>query len=92
MARLIPLIEAKVGRIVANGWPTGVEVCHAMVHGGRFPAASDARSSSVGALAVQRFLRPICYQNLPERLLPEALREGNPHRVPRRIDGVTTGS
>jgi NADP-dependent aldehyde dehydrogenase len=92
VARLIPLIEAKVGRIVANGWPTGVEVCHAMVHGGPFPATSDGRSSSVGALAVQRFLRPICYQNFPERLLPEALREANPHRLPRRADGVTTGT
>jgi 2,5-dioxopentanoate dehydrogenase len=92
VAALIPLVERKVGRIVANGWPTGVDVCDAMVHGGPFPATSDARSTSVGALAIQRFLRPICYQNLPDRLLPAALRESNPHRVPRRIDGVMVAS
>ena len=73
-ARLLPLLEGKVGRIIANGWPTGVEVSPAMVHGGPFPATSDGRSTSVGTLAIDRFLRPVCYQDLPDSLLPEALR------------------
>jgi NADP-dependent aldehyde dehydrogenase len=88
VATLIPLLARKAGRILGNGWPTGVEVCHAMVHGGPFPATSDSRTTSVGALAIQRFLRPVCYQNLPDRLLPTALRENNPYNVARRIDGV----
>jgi NADP-dependent aldehyde dehydrogenase len=85
---LLPHLERKVGRIIGNGWPTGVEVCHAMVHGGPYPATTDARYTSVGALAIQRFLRPICYQNLPDALLPLALRTGNPLKVARRVDGA----
>jgi len=72
-ARLIPLLELKAGRILVNGWPTGVEVSHAMVHGGPYPATSDARSTSVGTLAIDRFLRPICYQNMPDALLAPEL-------------------
>jgi 2,5-dioxopentanoate dehydrogenase len=72
---------------MVNGWPTGVEVCHAMVHGGPFPATSDARSSSVGSSAIQRFLRPVCYQNLPQALLPKALHDTNPENIPRLMDG-----
>lgn len=87
-ARLIPLLEEKAGRILANGWPTGVEVCHAMVHGGPFPATSDPRATSVGTLAIRRFLRPVCYQDLPEALLPEAVRDGNPLGLPRLKDGT----
>lgn len=86
-ARLLPLIERKVGRILANGWPTGVEVCHAMVHGGPYPATSDGRSTSVGTLAIERFLRPVSYQNLPEGLLPAALKPANPWGIARRVDG-----
>jgi 2,5-dioxopentanoate dehydrogenase len=81
--RLLPILERKAGRILANGWPTGVEVSHAMVHGGPYPATSDGRSTSVGTLAIDRFLRPVCYQDLPDALLPEALRgtgAGQPHR------------
>ena len=74
---LLPVLERKAGRMLVNGWPTGVEVCHAMVHGGPFPATSDGRTTSVGTLAIRRFLRPVCYQDLPEPLLPEALRDGN---------------
>lgn len=85
-ARLLPLLEQKAGRIIANGWPTGVEVSHAMVHGGPFPATSDSRSTSVGTLAIERFLRPVCYQNLPGPLLPPELRDGAPP-LPRRVDG-----
>jgi alpha-ketoglutaric semialdehyde dehydrogenase len=90
VAGLLPALQRKVGRILANGWPTGVEVCHAMVHGGPFPATSDVRATSVGSLAIQRFLRPVCYQNLPDRLLPAVVRDGNPYHVPARIDGVLT--
>jgi NADP-dependent aldehyde dehydrogenase len=84
---LLPVIERKAGRILANGWPTGVEVGHAMVHGGPFPATSDVRSTSVGSLAIERFLRPVAYQNLPEALLPEPLKDANPWGVPRLVDG-----
>lgn len=71
--RLLPVLERKAGRILCNAYPTGVEVCHAMVHGGPFPATSDSRTTSVGSTAIQRFLRPVCYQDLPESLLPVEL-------------------
>lgn len=86
---LMPLLERKAGRILANGWPTGVEVCNAMVHGGPFPATSDARSTSVGAKAIERFLRPVCYQDIETTLLPPELQHENPLRVPRLLDGVS---
>jgi alpha-ketoglutaric semialdehyde dehydrogenase len=85
--QLLPILERKAGRILANGWPTGVEVCHAMVHGGPFPATSDSRSTSVGALAINRFVRPVCYQDLPAELLPEELRDDSPLKLPRLLDG-----
>jgi NADP-dependent aldehyde dehydrogenase len=87
---LLPLLETKAGRILVNGWPTGVEVSHAMVHGGPFPATSDGRTTSVGTLAIRRFLRPVCYQNLATALLPEAVADANPWRLWRRIDGTMT--
>lgn len=90
VAPVIARLAHRCGRILANGWPTGVEVCHAMVHGGPFPATSDSRTTSVGTLAMARFLRPVCYQNLPESLLPAPLKPANPWRAPRRIDGVLT--
>jgi alpha-ketoglutaric semialdehyde dehydrogenase len=70
---LLPALEKKVGRILVNGFPTGVEVSPAMVHGGPFPASSDARTTSVGTLAIQRFLRPVCYQGFPDLLLPHSM-------------------
>ncbi|EGO96323.1 Aldehyde dehydrogenase, partial [Acidiphilium sp. PM] len=85
---LLPLLERKAGRILANGWPTGVEVCEAMVHGGPFPATTDSRTTSVGSKAIERFLRPVCYQDLPADLLPTALADGNPLAMPRLVDGV----
>lgn len=85
-ARLLPVLERKAGRLIVNGWPTGVEVCHAMVHGGPFPATSDSRSTSVGTLAIERFLRPVCYQDLPPSLLPPELRD-DAAGLPRRVDG-----
>lgn len=72
---LLPLLEHKAGRILVNSWPTGVEVCDAMVHGGPFPSTSDSRSTSVGTAAIYRFLRPVCYQNFPDELLPAALKQ-----------------
>jgi len=74
-ARLLPALERKVGRILVNGWPTGVEVAPAMVHGGPYPATSDGRTTSVGTLAIDRFLRPVSYQNMPQALLPNELRD-----------------
>ena len=85
-ARLLPILERKAGRILANGWPTGVEVAHAMVHGGPYPATSDARTTSVGSLGIDRFLRPVAYQNLMPELLPAVVRDDTV--VPRLIDGV----
>ena len=81
---LLPALERKAGRILINGCPTGVEVAHAMVHGGPFPATSDSRSTSVGAGAIDRFLRPVSDQDLPAYLLPASLQDANPlglHRV-----------
>ncbi|SNS11860.1 NADP-dependent aldehyde dehydrogenase [Sphingomonas laterariae] len=90
---VLPLLERKVGRILANGWPTGVEVCHAMVHGGPFPATSDARTTSVGSLAIDRFLRPVSYQNLAGALLPAELRDdARGDGVPRLVDGVLSAN
>lgn len=88
---LLPTLERKAGRILVNGWPTGVEVCDAMVHGGPFPATSDARSTSVGTAAIQRFQRPVCYQDFPDALLPEALQHTNPLQLRRLLDGKREG-
>ncbi|MET7843743.1 aldehyde dehydrogenase (NADP(+)) [Streptomyces sp. NPDC005356] len=87
---LLPLLERRAGRVLFNNWPTGVEVGHAMVHGGPYPATSDARTTSVGSLAIERFLRPVAYQNLPETLLPPPLQDDNPYGIPRRVDGALT--
>ncbi|MCJ2014287.1 aldehyde dehydrogenase (NADP(+)) [Methylobacterium sp. J-076] len=84
---LLPLLERRVGRILVNGFGTGVEVGHAMVHGGPYPATSDGRTTSVGSLAIARFLRPVCYQDLPDALLPPELQQANPLEIPRRVDG-----
>ncbi|MFB3110812.1 MAG: aldehyde dehydrogenase (NADP(+)), partial [Gemmatimonadales bacterium] len=89
-AGLIRILEDRVGRLNVNGFPTGVEVCAAMQHGGPYPATTDSRSTSVGTAALFRFARPICYQNFPEAALPEALREGNPLGIWRLVDGAWT--
>jgi len=86
-AQILPLLERKVGRILVNGWPTGVEVSPAMVHGGPFPATSDSRTTSVGTLAIERFLRPVCYQDVPDDLLAPELRDANPLHLRRMFDG-----
>jgi NADP-dependent aldehyde dehydrogenase len=85
--RLLPILERKAGRVLCNGYPTGVEVGHAMVHGGPFPATSDGRSTSVGSAAILRFLRPVCYQDLPASLLPIELQNENSLGLTRLLDG-----
>jgi NADP-dependent aldehyde dehydrogenase len=85
---VLPVLERRVGRILVNGFGTGVEVGHAMVHGGPYPSTADGRSTSVGSLAIFRFLRPVCYQDMPDELLPEALQTANPLSLARRVDGV----
>jgi NADP-dependent aldehyde dehydrogenase len=89
-ADLIAVLETKVGRLIFNGFPTGVEVGHAMVHGGPFPATSDGRSTSVGTRAIFRFTREICYQDFPDAALPEELRNANPLGILRMVDGRMT--
>jgi alpha-ketoglutaric semialdehyde dehydrogenase len=84
---LISILETKVGRLIFNGFPTGVEVTHAMVHGGPFPATSDGRSTSVGSQAILRFGRPVCYQNLPQEALPAELKDDNPQKILRLWNG-----
>lgn len=85
--KLVPVLERKAGRLLVNGFPTGVEVSHAMVHGGPFPSTSDARSTSVGTSAIERFLRPVCYQDFPQTLLPTELTDANPYGLRRMRDG-----
>ena len=87
---LITILERKVGRLVFNGFPTGVEVCHAMVHGGPYPATSDGRSTSVGSQAIFRFSRPVCYQGFPQAALPDELKDANPLHIWRMVDGDMT--
>ncbi|UGQ45770.1 aldehyde dehydrogenase (NADP(+)) [Massilia endophytica] len=85
--KLLPTLERKAGRILFNGFGTGVEVAHAMVHGGPFPSTSDSRSTSVGASAIDRFLRPVCYQDVPAELLAPELSNDNPLNIARVVNG-----
>jgi len=89
-ADLVAILERKAGRLVVNGFPTGVEVCHAMVHGGPYPATSDSRTTSVGTQAIYRFARPVCYQDFPQAALPDELKNGNPLGILRLLNGVYT--
>lgn len=84
---LIEILETKVGRLIFNGFPTGVEVGDAIVHGGAYPATSDSRTSAVGTRAIERFCRYVCYQNFPNDALPDELKEENPLKIRRLIDG-----
>jgi 2,5-dioxopentanoate dehydrogenase len=84
---LVAILETKVGRLIVNGYPTGVEVTHAMVHGGPYPSTSDGRSTSVGSQAIFRFTRLVCYQNFPSAALPDELKDANPLGIWRMIDG-----
>jgi NADP-dependent aldehyde dehydrogenase len=85
--RLAPVLERRAGRVLVNGFPTGVEVTYAMVHGGPSPATSDSRVTSVGAMAIERWLRPVCYQDFPADLLPDVLQDGNPLKLWRLVEG-----
>jgi len=87
---LVAALESRVGRIIFNDYPTGVEVGDAMMHGGPYPATSDSRVTSVGTLAIDRFLRPVCYQGYPDCLLPEALQNANPLGISRLTNGEWT--
>jgi len=89
-ADLVAILERKAGRLIVNGYPTGVEVCYAMVHGGPYPATSDSRSTSVGTLAIDRFARQVCYQNFPQSTLPDELKNENPLAIWRAVDGTLT--
>ena len=88
--RLLPALTEKAGRVLFNGYPTGVEVCDAMVHGGPWPATTDARGTSVGTQSIDRFLRPVCLQNVPAALLPPAVQDDNPLNLLRLINGQWT--
>ncbi len=84
---LVEILERKVGRLIINGYPTGVEVCHSMVHGGPYPATTDSKTTSVGTLAINRFTRPVSYQNFPDEFLPDELKNSNPLGIWRLING-----
>jgi 2,5-dioxopentanoate dehydrogenase len=87
---LIAVLEQKAGRLIFNGFPTGVEVCHAMVHGGPYPSTSDSRFTSVGTRAIFRFARPVCFQDFPDALVPAELQAANPLGILRMVDGEFT--
>lgn len=87
-ARLVAILQRKVGRLLFNGYPTGVEVGHAMHHGGPYPASSDSRTTSVGSAAITRFARPVCYQNFPDAALPPALQGANALGIWRMVNGA----
>jgi NADP-dependent aldehyde dehydrogenase len=89
-APLVSILENKAGRLIINGFPTGVEVCPSMQHGGPFPATTDSRSTSVGTAAINRFVRPVAYQNFPPALLPAELQDGNPRGIWRMVNGQLT--
>jgi 2,5-dioxopentanoate dehydrogenase len=89
---LLDILEQKAGRVIINGFPTGVEVCSAMMHGGPFPSTTDSRTTSVGTGAIDRFTRPVCYQNMPPSLLPPELKNENSLHIYRLINGARTNN
>jgi NADP-dependent aldehyde dehydrogenase len=89
---LINYLELKAGRIIINGVPTGVEVTHAMMHGGPYPATTDSKFTSVGTSAIYRFTRPVCYQNFTDVILPPALQNKNPLTILRMVNGAYSKS
>ncbi|NDL57220.1 aldehyde dehydrogenase (NADP(+)) [Phytoactinopolyspora mesophila] len=88
MAPVLDVLRPRAGRLIWNGWPTGVAVSWAMQHGGPWPSSTNPLHTSVGATAVRRWMRPVTYQAFPHDLLPEALQDGNPLGIPRRVDGA----
>jgi NADP-dependent aldehyde dehydrogenase len=89
-SELVAILERKAGRLLLNGFPTGVEVCAAMHHGGPYPATSDVHFTSVGTAAIYRFVRPVCYQDFPQSSLPPELQDANPRGIWRLVDNVLT--
>lgn len=89
-ADLVSILENKVGRVIFNGFPTGVEVCPSMQHGGPYPATTDSKATSVGTAAILRFVRPVAYQNFPQAALPIELQDANPRGIWRLVDGQPT--
>jgi NADP-dependent aldehyde dehydrogenase len=89
-ASLISILSDKAGRLIVNGFPTGVEVCPSMQHGGPYPATTDSKTTSVGTAAIHRFARPVAYQNFPQSLLPVELQDANPRGIWRLVDGGMT--
>jgi alpha-ketoglutaric semialdehyde dehydrogenase len=89
-ASLVSILEDKAGRVIFNGFPTGVEVCASMQHGGPYPATTDSRTTSVGAAAIHRFSRPVAWQNFPQASLPPEVQDGNPRGIWRQVDGEMT--
>ncbi len=89
-ATLVSILENKAGRLIVNGFPTGVEVCPSMQHGGPYPATTDSRTTSVGTAAIHRFVRPVAYQNFPQSALPIELQDANPRGIWRLVDGEMT--
>ena len=87
---LVAVLQQKVGRLIFNGFPTGIEPCNAVHHGGPYPATTDARTTSIGTAALERFVRPVCYQDFPQSALPPELRDDNPRRIWRMVDGQMT--
>ena len=87
---LIAILEQKAGRLIFNGFPTGIEPCNAVHHGGPYPATTDARTTSIGTTALERFVRPVCYQDFPQAALPAELRDDNPRKIWRLVDGQMT--
>ena len=83
---LVNILTEKAGRVLFGGFPTGVEVCPSQQHGGPFPATSDARTTSVGTAAIERFVRPVAYQNFPDQILPEELKNENPLNIWRLVN------
>ncbi len=90
LPELVAVLQQKAGRVVFNGFPTGVEVSSAMHHGGPYPATTDARATSVGTAAIERFVRPVCFQDFPQSALPEELQDQNPRSIWRLVDGTLT--
>jgi NADP-dependent aldehyde dehydrogenase len=88
--KLIAILEQKAGRLIFNGFPTGVEVCSSMVHGGPYPATTDSRTTSVGSPAIVRFARPVCYQGFPQEALPPELRDRNERGIWRLVNDTLT--
>lgn len=87
---LVAILQQKVGRLVFNGFPTGIEPCNAVHHGGPYPATTDARTTSIGTTALERFVRPVCYQDFPQSALPPELHDGNPRKIWRMVEGQMT--